>query len=109
MDETSAKFTVTGIAVMVAFGESFQVFGALNSSPWTSENFGADPEKAASCRRYVQMAIVSNAFMGGLGSYLTKSWLPLGVTMGVSFFMWYLYERALQKGAVAGSEGWANG
>jgi hypothetical protein len=102
------QYTVTGIAVMVAWGESYQVFGSLNSSPWTSENFGADPEKAASCRRYVKMAVINNALMGGLGSWLTKSPLPLVATTIVSGFMYYLYENALKRGAVAGSKEWAN-
>jgi hypothetical protein len=101
------QYTVTGIAVMVAWGESFQVFGSLNSSPWTSENFGADPEKAASCRRYVKLAVGNNLLMGGLGSYLTKSPMPLVATSAVSLFMYYLYETALKRGSVAGSDGWA--
>lgn len=109
------KYTITGVAVMVAWGESFQVFGALNSSPWTAENFGADPQKAESCRRGVRKALVNNALMGGLGSWLlheqgeTQWWLPFVVTMGVSVYMFFEYDRALKRGAVTGSRGWANG
>lgn len=105
--DVTQQYTVTGIAVMVAWGESFQVFGSLNSSPWTSENFGADPEKAASCRAYVKMALVNNFLMGCLGSFLTKSLMPLIVTSLVSLFMYYLYEQALHKGKQAGSTQWA--
>jgi hypothetical protein len=106
---TVERFTVTGIAVMVAWGESFQVFGSLNSSPWTAENFGADAEKAASMRRYVRLAALNNAAMGTLGSVLTQSWLPLVATMAVTVFMWVLYEKALHRGEAAGSDGWQNG
>lgn len=105
---TTEKFTVTGIAVMVAWGEAFQVFGALNSSPWTAENFGADTAKADSVRRYVRMAVVNNLAMGGLGSYLTHSWLPFMVTAGISLWMAYLYSAALSKGSAANSMGWEN-
>jgi fatty-acid desaturase len=105
----SVKYGVTGVAVMVAWGEAFQVFGALNSSPWTAENFGADPQKAASMRNYVRMAFLNNVAMGALGSYLTGSWLPIIVTMAVSAWMAHLYEKALHKGGTAGSVGWANG
>jgi hypothetical protein len=104
----TAKFTVTGIAVMVAWGESFQVFGALNSSPWTAENFGADAAKAESMRRYVRMAVVNNVLMGGLGGFLTHSWLPFMVTVGVSFWMAYLYAMALKRGNANKSYGWEN-
>jgi hypothetical protein len=105
-DGVVEKFTVTGIAVMVAWGESFQVFGALNSSPWTARNFGADQEKAESMRKYVKKAFVNNAAMGGLGSILTHSWLPFLVTMGISLYMWWEYESALRQGCDAGSDGW---
>lgn len=107
MPDATSQYTVTGIAVMVAWGESFQVFGSLNSSPWTSENFGADPQKAESCRRYVKLAVLNNALMGAIGSWLSKSPLPFVATSLVSGFMWYLYEEALAKGAVSNSTGWA--
>jgi hypothetical protein len=106
-DVEKLKYGVAGVAVMVAWGESFQVFGSLNSSPWTAENFGADDEKAASMRRYVKLGVINNALMGGLGSYLADSWLPLAATTAVSLFMWRLYERALARGQTAGTSGWA--
>ena len=114
-DSTTTRYSVTGIAVMVAWGESFQVFGSLNSSPWTARNFGADPAKAASMRGYVRKAILNNLLMGGLGSWLLyigneqQWWLPLVVTSGISGYMWYEYESALNQGAQSGSAGWTNG
>ena len=113
-NQDTAKYTIAGIAVIVAWGEAFQVFGALNSSPWTAENFGADPEKAASCMKNVNKAVVNNLLMGTLGSALLyydgKSkgwWIPFVVTNGVSLYMYREYKMALAKGASSGSSGWA--
>lgn len=108
------RYSVTAVAVMVAWGESFQVFGSLNSSPWTARNFGADPAKAASMRSYVRKAVLNNALMGGLGSWLLYAagedqwWLPFAVTSAISGYMFYEYESALQAGAASGSTGWSN-
>jgi len=91
---------------LMAAAESFNVFSALNSSPWTSENFGADPEKARSCREYVRLAVAANLGLGFGTSLLARSWWPLIGTSLVSIWMWGIYERALKRGAVAGSTGW---
>jgi hypothetical protein len=39
---------------------------------------------------------------------MIDSWWPLIGIATLSAYMYFLYERALQKGAAAGSEGWAN-
>lgn len=109
------RYSITGIAVMVAWGESFQVFGSLNSSPWTARNFGADADKAASMRSYVVKACVNNLLMGGLGSWLlqlageSQWWLPLVVTSAISAYMYWEYDSALRAGMAAGDAGWTNG
>jgi hypothetical protein len=93
---------------MVAAAESFNIFSAMNSSPWTAENFGADPEKARSCRQYVLISIVANEGLGLGASMLASNWWPLLGTTVVSLFMWWLYWRALQKGLARNSMGWSN-
>lgn len=112
-NQDTAKYTIAGVAVMVAWGESFQVFGALNSSPWTAENFGADQEKAASCWRGVKKAVVNNLLMGGLGSALLFYdgrqrfwWMPFMVTSGISAYMAWEYKTALARGVAKNSRGW---
>lgn len=92
---------------LMAVHEAFNAYGALNSSPWTAENFGADPEKAASCRRYVLKATGANLVLG-IGSWIVSgSPAPFIGIAGVSAWMWWEYEKALEKGAVAGSTSWA--
>lgn len=113
VNQETAKYTIAGVAVMVAWGESFQVFGALNSSPWTARNFGADEEKAKSCREGVRKAVINNFLMGSLGSALLYFdgkqrfwWMPFVVVNGISFYMWREYDQALKAGMNTGSNGW---
>jgi hypothetical protein len=102
--DTSAS---AGIFLM-ALAEAFNVYGALNSSPWTAENFGADPEKAKSCRQYVLQADAVNVALGVGTSLIAKNpWPLLGILL-ITVYMHWMYERALKKGAAAGSDGWAN-
>jgi hypothetical protein len=103
----SSAMAGAGIFLM-ALAEAFNVYGALNSSPWTAENFGADPEKAASCRRYVIQADIVNVALGVGTSIIAKAPWPLLGILAITVYMHYMYERALKKGAAAGSAGWAN-
>jgi hypothetical protein len=93
---------------MVAAAESFNIFSAMNSSPWTAENFGADEEKAKSCRKYVAISLAANESLGVGASLLAGNWWPLVGTTAVSVFMWFIYQRALAKGMQMNSTGWSN-
>lgn len=93
---------------LVAAAESFNIFSAMNSSPWTAENFGADPQKARSCKQYVVISVLANEGLGFGASMLAGTWWPLVGTTVVSGFMVWIYWRALQRGMAAGSAGWAN-
>lgn len=92
----------------MALAEAFNVYGALNSSPWTAENFGADPEKARSCRRYVIQADIVNIALGVGTSIIAESPAPFLGILVISVYMHAQYERALRKGKTAGSKGWLN-
>lgn len=92
---------------LVAAAESFNIFSAMNSSPWTAENFGADDKKAKSALEYVAISVIANEGLGLGASLLSKSWWPLVGTTGVSLFMWWLYLRALSRGKVNGNAGWS--
>lgn len=103
-EQTAAS---AGIFLM-ALAEAFNVYGALNSSPWTAENFGADEEKARSCRRYVLQADIVNIALGIGTSLISETpWPLLGIGL-ITLYMHWMYEKALKKGALAGSDGWAN-
>ena len=100
---------MSGGLFLMTLAEAFNVYGALNSSPWTAENFGADEEKARSCRQYVIQADCVNVALGIGTSLITKSWAPVVGMVIISAYMHYMYERALRKGSAAGSDGWQNG
>jgi hypothetical protein len=91
---------------MQASTNAMDVYSALNSSPWTAENFGADPEKAASCMEYVMHSIAITSFFGVSSAVIAKSWWPVIGTALADGYMFWLYNRALQRGASSGSTGW---
>lgn len=95
--------------VLVAAAESFNIFSAMNSSPWTAENFGADEDKARSCKEYVVISAAANTALGIGASKLAGSWYPLIGTTIVTVFMILIYWRALKRGLARGSDGWTNG
>lgn len=92
--------------VLVAAAESFNIFSAMNSSPWTAENFGADESKAKSAKEYVIISVGANTALGLGASALAKTWWPVIGTTIVSILMIYIYWRALRRGMETGSTGW---
>lgn len=99
---------IGAILFLQAATNVFDVYSALNSSPWTAENFGADPEKAASLREYVRHAVLWTGFYCGLAAVIAKSWWPVYGFVIANVYLVWLYERAVRRGAVAGSDGWAS-
>ena|SRR5438128_10721207 len=87
---------------------ALDVFSATNSSPWTAENFGGDEEKVASLREYVLHAIALTTVTNLIGAALARSIWPLAGAMVASGYMWFLYERAVQRGMDSGSTDWEN-
>jgi hypothetical protein len=82
-------------------------YSSLNSSPWTAENFGADSEKAASCRGYVQHSVVFSMAYAITSSYIAESWWPIIGAAITNLYLIWLYNRALTRGASSGSAQWA--
>ena len=85
---------------------SMDVMSALNSSPWTSENFGADPEKAKTSREYVTHSVIVSSAIGVASAIVGKSWWPIFGTAATNAYLFWIYDRALKRGATAGSIGW---
>lgn len=86
---------------------TLDAYSTLESSPWTAENFGADPVKAASCREYLTHAVVYSMAYAVASAYIAKNWWPiLGSAIANAYLIW-LYLRALERGKVTGAAGWA--
>lgn len=92
---------------LVATAESYNIFSAMTSSPWTAQSFAADERKAAAMREYVAIAVGANTALGVGASLLAGNWWPLLGTIAVSLFMWWIYWRALKRGLAENSKGWA--
>lgn len=102
------KNAVAAILFLQAGTNVMDVYSALNSSPWTSENFGADAQKAKSCMEYVLHSVAWTSFYCGVAALLAHSWWPVFGMVLANVYMYWLYKRALARGATAGSKGWAN-
>lgn len=101
------KLDAEGAALfLTTMGLGFEVMSALNSSPWTAENFGADEARAKSCWKYTLQAAGINAAMGLGASVLTETWWPLLGTSTVSLYMALTYRAAINRGRKNGNNGW---
>jgi hypothetical protein len=86
---------------------TLDAYSTFESSPWTAENFGADPDKAKSCREYLWHAVGYSMVYAVASSCLARSYWPLvGAAVSNAYLIW-LYLRALERGKVTGAKGWA--
>ena len=95
------------ILFLQASTNAMDVFSAVNSSPWTAENFGGDSSKSASVREYVWHGVGLTVFYVVGASVLARSPWPIvggGITLA---YMYWLYNRALARGAARESTGWS--
>lgn len=94
------------ILFLQASTNAMDVFSAVNSSPWTAENFGGDTTKNASVREYVWHGVGLTVFYVVGASVLAQSPWPIiggGITLA---YMYWLYTRALKRGADRQSQDW---
>jgi hypothetical protein len=107
-DGASETRRVAGAILFIQAGTfAMDTYSAVNSSPWTAENFGADAEKASSVREYVTHAIVLTGIYCGASAIIARSYWPIIGGAVLTAYMYWLYDRALQRGSAAGSIGWA--
>lgn len=104
---TGAQRGVAALLFMQGGMYTLDAMSALNSSPWTSENFGADPQKAKSCREYVMHSVVYSMGFTIASSLLAGTWWPAIGGGANNVYLYWLYNRALKRGAIAGSNSWA--
>jgi len=102
-DATGALLFIT------AYGQIWEIISALNSSPWTAENFGADAGKAKSAREYLAHSTISGAAIAGLAAAVARRWWPVvGASLGITY-AWWIYTRALRRATATQSVGWGSG
>jgi hypothetical protein len=98
---------LAALLFMTSAMTTLDAYSTLLSSPWTAENFGADPEKANSCKEYLTHAVVFSMIYAAASAYIAHSWWPIiGAAIANMYLVW-LYRRGLARGKVSGSTGWA--
>lgn len=101
-----AARVAAALLFLQASTNAMDVFSAVNSSPWTAENFGGDPAKNDSVREYVWHGVGLTVFYIVGASVLAKSPWPIvggGITLA---YMYWLYDRGLKRGAQRHSTDW---
>lgn len=102
-----SKREMAALLFMNSGMQTLDAYSTFESSPWTAENFGADEDKARSCKEYLIHAVVYSMVYAGASSLLAESVFPiLGSGISNVYLIW-LYLRALRRGAVSGSTDWA--
>lgn len=97
---------MSGLLFIAAGTNAMDVYSALNSSPWTAESFGGDPDKAKSCKEYVNHAVGVTAFYCVFSAVLAQNIWPVIGWAIISAYMYWLYMRALSRAQAKGSQGW---
>lgn len=96
----------SAILFIQASTNALDVYSALNSSPWTAQSFGADPDKRKACMEYVHHSIAVTAFYAIAASLLARNpWPIIGMTIA-DVYMYWLYRRALDRAQASGSHDW---
>lgn len=108
MAENLPERALAGVLILQAGQYTMDAWSTLNSSPWTGENVGADPEKLDSLKRYcTHAAIVSTGYCTGAG-LLAKSWWPIiGSLINNAYLIW-IYKTAVDRAKIAATEGKPN-
>lgn len=99
----------SAILFIQASTNAMDVYSALNSSPWTAESFGGDPEKKKACMEYVHHSLGVTAFYAVSSAVLAKNAWPLIGWAIASSYMYWLYQRALARAENKGSTDWDGG
>src|SRR5581483_11747049 len=105
---SDAARVASAILFIQASTNAMDVYSALNSSPWTAQSFGADPEKRKACMEYVYHSLGVTLFYSAAASVLAKNWWPMVGWALASGYMYYLYTRALNRAQASGSTSWSD-
>jgi hypothetical protein len=98
---------LAALLFMTSAMTTLDAYSTLLSSPWTAENFGADPDKTKSCREYLTHAVVYSMAYAAASAFIAQSWWPIVGSVVANVYLIWLYLRALDRGKVTGSHGWA--
>lgn len=104
----NAGRVASAILFIQASTNAMDVYSALNSSPWTAQSFGADPEKRKACMEYVHHSLAVTAFYSFSAAALAANIWPIIGWFLASAYMYWLYKRALDRAMESGSTSWGD-
>lgn len=104
-----ARKEIAAVLFMTSSMMTLDAYSTFESSPWTAENFGADDEKAKSCKEYLAHAVGYSTVYGVASAWLAKSYWPVVGAGITNVYLIWLYLRALERGKASGSTDWAKG
>ena len=100
---------VAALLFMTSAMMTLDAYSTFQSSPWTAENFGADPIKQKSAKEYLWHAVGYSMVYAFASAFIAKStWPIIGAAIANAYLVW-LYLRALKRGEATASKGWAKG
>lgn len=99
---------VAALLFMTSAMMTLDAYSTFESSPWTAENFGADPAKVKSCKEYLMHAVGYSMAYAIASAAIAGSWWPIAGAAITNGYLIWLYLRALDRGKTTGSTGWAN-
>lgn len=105
---TGASNAIAAVLFMQSAMMTLDAYSTFLSSPWTSENFGADPNKTKSCKEYLTHAVCYSMAYAVASAILAGSYWPIAGAIITNGYLIWLYLRALDRGKVTGSTGWAS-
>lgn len=77
----------------------YDAFSAVMSSPWSTEKFTKDAKEDAMAREYVMHGLVISGAYALVGAWIGRTAWPIIGAAGVAGYMYWLYNRALQRSA----------
>src|SRR5271154_2564279 len=105
---TAARRGISAVLFLQAGMYTMDSMSTLNSSPWTSEAFGADEAKAKAAREYVMHALGVGTVYCAASAVIAGSWWPVaGAAVNAGYLLW-IYDRALKRAKDSGSTGWGS-
>lgn len=99
---------LSALLFIQASTNALDVYSALNSSPWTAQSFGADPEKRKACMEYVYHSIGVTAFYAVAAALIAHNPWPIIGMVIADVYMYWLYRRALNRAMESGSTTWGD-
>jgi len=103
----SGSKAIAGLSFLAGCYIAFDCQSTLNSSPWTHETFGQDPEKAESQQWYVRQSIMVSLALAATGSYLGRSYMPVVGCSIANAYLWWIYRRSYNLALAKSTETWA--